>query len=185
MRADSSCVLAFFGRPVGSLKKTTSAGPDGSTVLPGQTITVTLSWNPHETGETPAKVEDCVSIGPRLSAVMSQAQRLGPGGGSATFSYVIPTGGTNGRQVCDRGLAWVGGPRWGRFGGGRVERSNVVCYTILAAATPEAPAALLLPVAGIVVGGGGYLVVRRRRRPQGLGAHGGGVVVDSSSNPEV
>jgi hypothetical protein len=44
-----------------------------------------------------------------------------------------------------------------------VEKSSVLCYTLLTAAAPETPAALLFPLAGLVVCGGAVLVVRRRR----------------------
>jgi hypothetical protein len=159
---DPACLLAFFGPPTGSLQKHTSAGPSGSTVTPGQAITVTLTWNPNEfAGQRPLKVDDCVLIGSHLSASLSQLQTPGPSGGTDTLHYVIPPGGTGERQICDRAVAWSN-PTW--FDAGHVERSAVYCYTTLAADAPEVPNVLLLPVTGLAVSGGSILLVRRRRR---------------------
>jgi hypothetical protein len=200
-----SCDDVFRGRPAGSLTKTTSAGPTGSTVVPGQTITVTLQWDPRDFGGHGAALsEDCVKIGSRISHTLSQEHTPGPNGGTDTFSYVIPDS-TDGQQVCDRGAlrgadrdggdqggnrggdggnSGDGGESWG--GGGQHETaptessehvgsslgddgdkaltSNVVCFTIMAAAAPEAPSALLFPVAGLVVVGGWFFLSRRRGR---------------------
>lgn len=184
---DPFCATAFFGQPMGSLQKSTSAGPDQSSVVPGQQVTVTLTWNPRDFGgHGPTIVEDCVKIGSRVSTSLSQDHRPGPAGGTDTFKYAIPVGGTNGQEVCDRGVAVSSDPWWGQHGQGwgqdgddddpyrgwRVETSPVLCYTLLAAAAPEAPQALVIPVAGLVVGGSGYWLARRRRRPRGLHAAG-------------
>ena len=178
---DASCRDVFTGRPAGSVVKTTSAGPSGNTVDPGQTITVTLTWKPGDFwGRNPVGTADCVEIGTRTSSALSQVHQPGPAGGTDTFTYVVPAQGTGGLPICDRGVVWGsdgGGPiwghddegawRWGRPGG--AERSAVVCYTILADPAPEAPNVILFPVAGLLVGAGALLVVRRRRasaRPQ-------------------
>jgi hypothetical protein len=193
-RGDPSCAHVFYGRPAGWVKKTTSAGPDWATVVPGQTITVTLKWNPKAFwGQTPAMTEDCVKIGSRFATVLSQEHKPGPADGTDTFTYQVPQGGTDGQQICDRGGVWAGDDddrSWGQgqgrgqgqdhdwgwgpgYGGSdqHVETSAVLCYTILAAAAPEAPMALLFPVAGLFAGGGGLWLVwrrqnRRRSRPQ-------------------
>jgi hypothetical protein len=136
--------------------KSTSAGPNGSTVTPGQTITVTLTWNPSDFGGTaPSHTDDCVEIGSTLSATLSQQHKPGPSGGTDTFSYVVPSGGTGGQQICDRGA--VSGATHS------TEKSAILCYTVMGVATPEAPRALLLPAAGALVAGGGLVLVRRRR----------------------
>jgi hypothetical protein len=153
-----SCNGAFDGAATGSLAKSTSAGPNNSTVSPGQTITVTLTWSPSDFGgSAPSKSDDCVEIGTSLSTGMSQEHKPGPAGGMDTFSYVVPSGGTNGQQICDRGALSGTGPASG------IEKSATLCYTVLAVNTPEVPKALLLPVAGLAVGGGGLLLARRRR----------------------
>jgi hypothetical protein len=162
MVTGNSCNGIFNGAATGSLVKTTSAGPNNSTVSPGQTITVTLTWNPADFGgRAPSKTDDCVEIGTQLSTSMSQEHKPGPSGGTDTFSYVVPSGGTNGQQICDRGALSGTGPPSG------IEKSAVLCYTVMAAVTPEAPMVLLLPIAGLLVGGGGFMLARRRRaRPR-------------------
>jgi hypothetical protein len=161
----NSCNGVFSGAPSGSLVKTTSAGPNNSTVSPGQTITVTLTWYPSDFGgNAPNKSDDCVEIGTTISATLSQEHKPGPTGGTDTFTYTVPSGGTNGQPICDR--ARVAGTLNGTSVG---DKSAILCYTVMGAVTPEVPKALLLPVAGLAVGGGGLLLARRRRagtRPQ-------------------
>ena len=43
------------------------------------------------------------------------------------------------------------------------EKSAVLCYTVLNAATPEAPSTILFPLVGLAVVGGGVLLARRPR----------------------
>ncbi len=167
------CHEVFHGPAAGSLVKTTSAGPDGSTVLPGQLITVTLTWKPSEFVWTaPSRIADCVEIGSTISPTLSEAYGPGPTTGTFTFTYVVPAGGTGGQQICDRGVAWGRDDRSNTWASGHgegwghddnTERSAVLCYSILAAQAPEAPMALLFPLAGLVVGGGALVFVRRRR----------------------
>jgi LPXTG-motif cell wall-anchored protein len=158
MVTGNSCNGTFNGAATGSIVKTTSAGPTGSTVAPGQTITVTLSWNPSDFGGSAPQVsEDCVDIGTSLSGGMSQEHKPGPTGGTDTFSYMVPSNGTNGLQVCDRGEVSGTGTA------GMVEKSAILCYTVMGVATPEVSQAILLPVAGLLVVGSGLLLVRRRR----------------------
>jgi hypothetical protein len=156
MLTGNSCNGVFNGAATGSLVKTTSAGPNNSIVSPGQTITVTLRWNTGDFGgSAPSKTDDCVEIGSQISTSMSQEHKPGPSGGTDTFSYVVPSAGTNGAQVCDRGA--VSGS------GTSTEKSAILCYTVMATVTPEVSKALLLPVAGLLVGGGGFMFARRRR----------------------
>lgn len=153
-----SCNGVFDGAATGSILKTTSAGQNNNTVLPGQTISVTITWNPSDFGgNAPTKSDDCVEIGTQLSTSMSQEHKPAPAGGTDTFSYVVPSDGTNGEQICDRGALSGTGPVSG------IEKSAILCYTVMAAVTPEVPTALLLPLAGLLVGGGGVLFSRRRR----------------------
>jgi hypothetical protein len=65
MITGSSCNGAFNGAATGSLVETTSAGPNNSTVSPGQNITVTLTWNTGDFGgHAPSKTDDCVEMAP-------------------------------------------------------------------------------------------------------------------------
>jgi len=197
-----SCRAVLRGAPQGSVAQTTSAGPNGSTVLPGQTITVTLSWKPTDfSGNRTTETEDCVEIGTRVSRDLSGVHVPGPSGGSDTFSFVVPSGGTGGQPICDRAaVSGIPDPQTGGQGDGGssgtsrapleaanqgkdgndhhgsqnegwrkdgTEKSTVLCYSTLVAATPEVANVLLLPLAGLVVGGAALLVVRRRRARAG------------------
>jgi hypothetical protein len=161
MVSGNSCNGVFNGAASGSLVKTTSAGPNGSTVSPGQTITVTLKWNSSDFGgSAPSRTDDCVEIGSQISTTLSQEHKPGPSGGTDTYTYVVPSAGTAGQQICDRGA--VSGT------GVSTEKSAILCYAVMEAATPEVSKAALLPAAGLLVGAGAILLTRRRAktRPQ-------------------
>ena len=114
------CEDAFEGRTKGSLTKTASAGPSGSLVLPGQTITVNLTWNPGDLEGHSFSSLDCVRIGSHISPSLSQIHTPAPSGGMDTFSYAMPND-TNGQAVCDRAvlLRADGGQGDGGQGDGR------------------------------------------------------------------
>ena len=151
----NSCHGVFSGKPPGSLVETTSAGPNDSTVSPGQTIQVTLTWNRNDFGgNPPAKSENCVKIGSHISKSLSREHEPGPSAGSDTFSFTVPVDGTGGQQICDRSA--VSGTDVS------TEKSAILCYTVMAAVAPEVPKALLLPVAGLLLVGGALLFARRR-----------------------
>ena len=161
MVTGNSCNGVFNGASTGSLVKTTSAGANNSTVTPGQSISVTLTWSSSDFGGgTATKTDDCVEIGTTLWATLSQEHKPPPAGGSDSYTYVVPTGSTAGQQICDRGQ--VTGSNHSP------EKSAVLCYTVLAAVTPEVSKALLLPVLGLCIAGGGLLLARRRRRGASL-----------------
>ncbi len=170
------CIGAFQGPPQGSVQ-TTSAGPNGSSVMPGQRITVTLTWKPSDFyGNRAFLSDDCVEIGSRPAVALSQVHFPAPSGGTDTFSYVVPRGGTGGQPICDRGVVagnfdyrtqqgssgqgQTGNGGSGRFG---AEKSAILCYSTLAADAPEAPDALFFPLAALLVIGGAVLIAWRRR----------------------
>ena len=147
----------FDGAPTGSLVKVTSAGANGSLVAPGQTINVTITWNPKDFGGyPPARTVDCVKIGSKISKTLSQEHKPGPSGGTDHFSYVVPMDGTGADQICDR--ATILGP-WLN-----TEKSAILCYTAMGVQTPEVPNTLMLPVAAVLIFAGGLWIARRRRR---------------------
>jgi hypothetical protein len=177
---DGSCNSAiFWGRSTGSVVKTTSAGPNDSIVSPGETITVTLKWDRRQFGWLgPAETEDCVQIGNKISK-LSQEHGRAPLNGTDTFTYTVPAD-TGGQQICDRGVVWgygsTGGD-WSSDGRGEwnsnqsnhgPQKSAILCYSVLGAATPEAPSVLLFPMAALFIVGGGYVVTRRRRTATAL-----------------
>ena len=146
----------FSGAQSGSLVKVTSAGPNGSLVVPGQAIDVTITWNPTDFGGfPPVSTVDCVKIGSQISPTLSQEHTHAPSAGTDHFSYVVPLDGTGGDQICDRAIAT--GP-WENS-----EKSAVLCYTLMGVATPEISKPLMLPVAAVLVGGCALLITRRRR----------------------
>ena len=147
----------FDGAPSGSLVKITSAGANGSLVAPGQTINVTITWNPKDFGGyPPARTLDCVKFGSKISKTLSQEHEPGPSGGTDHFSYVVPLDGTGADQICDR--ATISGP-WLN-----TEKSAILCYTAMGVQTPEVPNTLMLPVAAVLIFAGGLWIARRRRR---------------------
>lgn len=151
----NSCHGVFMGNPPGSLVETSSAGTNDSIVNPGQAITVTLTWRPTDFGgNPPSKSDMCVEIGSRISTTLSQEHKPGPGGGTDTYSFTTPDA-TGGQPICVR--AAVSG------GMTSTEKSAILCYEFLPAATPEVPTAILLPVVGLLVGAGAVLLSRRRR----------------------
>ena len=168
------CTGAFHGPPRGSVQTTTSAGPNGSAVMPGQRITVTLTWKPSDFfGNRAFLSEDCVEIGPRPVVALGQVHFPAPSGGTDTFSYVVPQGGTGGQPICDRGVVAGSfdpqpgrGPSQGENGGSArfgAETSAILCYSILAADAPEASEALFFPLAALLVVGGAVRIAWRRR----------------------
>jgi hypothetical protein len=177
---DGSCNAAIFSGPsTGSVVKTTSAGPNDSVVSPGETITVTLKWDRRQFGWLgPAETEDCVQIGNKISR-LSQEHGRAPLTGTDTFSYTVPAD-TGGQQICDRGVVWgygSTGGEWSSDGLGEwngnqsnhgPQKSAVLCYSVLGAATPEAPSVILFPAAALFIVGGGYVVTRRRRTSTAL-----------------
>jgi hypothetical protein len=159
--------------------KTTSAGPNNSVVSPGETITVTLKWDNRQFGWLgPAETEDCVQIGTKISS-LSQEHGRAPLTGTDTFTYTVPAD-TGGQQICDRGVVWgygATGNEWssdgkgewnGNHGNHGPQKSAVLCYSVLGAATPEASSVILFPLAGLFLAGGGYAVARRRRTSAAL-----------------
>ena len=154
----SSCERVFWGGRSGSLVSTTSAGPNGSTVVPGQTITVTITWNPRDFWERlPFETHDCVAIGSRISRTLSQERRLDPAAGTDHFSFVVPRDGTGGNQMCE----------WAAVSGlfAKTEKTAVLCYVVMGAETPEVPQPLMLPITALgLMGGSGLWVARRRRQ---------------------
>lgn len=172
---DGSCNRAVFeGAPSGSVMKTTTAGPNNSVVSPGEVITVTLTWDKRDFGWFgPGESEDCVWIGNSVSR-LSQEDGRAPLTGTDTFTYKVPAD-TGGQQICDRGVVWgygATGGGWNSYGRGDghedhnghgPQKSVVLCYSVLGAATPEAPSVIFLPLAALLVGGTGYVVARRRR----------------------
>ena len=151
----NSCHGVFSGNPPGSLVESTSAGASDDPVTPGQMITVTLTWNPQDFGgNPPAKTDLCVEIGSQVSATLSQEHKPGPNGGWDSYTFTAPYG-NGGQPICVRTA--VSGPITS------TEKSAILCNSVLAAATPEVPQTILLPLAGLLVGSGGLLFLRRRR----------------------
>lgn len=155
--AGDSCNGIFHGSPPGSLVETTSAGPNDNAVTPGQVISVTLTWNPSDFGgNPPSKTDMCVEIGSQIWATLSQEHKPGPSGVTDTFDFTVP-GDTGGLPICAR--AAVSGPITS------TEKSGILCYAVLAAATPEAPSVLLFPLLGLCIVAALLLVRRYRARP--------------------
>jgi hypothetical protein len=125
-----ACNGIFSGVDSGRSFKSTDAGPNGSTVLPGQTVNVQLTWIPSDF-KSVSRTVDCVTVNGTLSPTMSDKHKPPAANtGSDTFSYVIPVTASPGSQICDRG-AVTGRPP-------PEQKTNELCYTVgPGAITPE------------------------------------------------
>jgi hypothetical protein len=151
----NACNTAFTGADSGRSFKSTDAGPNGSTVVAGQTVNVTLTWIP---GDWMAlnHTADCVSVQGTLSSTLSVKHKP-RNTGSDSFSYVIPLTAKAGDQYCDRGT--VSGRPSGK------QKTNTLCYTVgPGSVTPEFSSAIALPVVAGVLGVGSLAVTAGRRR---------------------
>jgi hypothetical protein len=152
----NSCHGYFMGPPDSAVTITSDAGPTGSTINPGQTITVTVSWSSERPGKPePSKVDNCVQVGSDVSDSLSQQVRPEITGASEQFSYSVPS--QSGAQLCDRGAVEGAGNATGK--------SDILCYSIgPSAALPETTFPILLPIGGVVTAGALAFVLARFRR---------------------
>jgi hypothetical protein len=159
----NSCNGVFSGGDSGRSFKSTDAGSNGSSVTPGQTITVTLTWTPSDYPSGLDKTDDCVSVGGAISTTLSVEHKPAANTGTDTFSYQVPANATAGEQICDRGAVHGSG----QFG---TEKTNALCYTVgPGSVTPEVPFTLALPISAIgIIGGTIWFRRRRTSKPKVL-----------------
>jgi hypothetical protein len=131
----------------GDLEKSTDP-PDGSTVQPGQTIHVTITWETDDWDrEELHKVLDCVTVDGVLDESLSAGQKPTRNDGVFEHDYTVPAGAPPGTEVCDR--AMLTGPDRGEDSEGdfRQDVSNLVCFTVgPPPPPPPAPAPEVLPI---------------------------------------
>jgi hypothetical protein len=153
-----TCERILGQPPTGGLDKTTDP-PAGSPVAAGDTIDVTLTWEPADWfGDELHKTIDCVTVNHSFVLGLTVEERPTANDGSFTTTYQLPVDLDAGDEVCDQGFL-SGDTSGGGFG---QERSNQVCFTVEAGATsagtaptpaPSAPApATPTPVPADVLG---------------------------------
>jgi hypothetical protein len=139
----------------------TNAGPNGSTVVPGQTVNLTLTWITGDWTSLNWAV-NCVSVDGVHSKPLSAKHNPVPNTGSDTFSYMIPLTATAGSQFCDR--AGVNGTPTGTSKAA-TQKTNLLCYTVgPGALAPEFSTVIALPVMAGAIGIGSLVFTTRRRR---------------------
>jgi hypothetical protein len=134
---DETCEEVLQGPTAGGAHKVTDP-PDGSTVAPGDDITVTITWDPA-TFDSPSvdKIFDCVTVDGHAASGLSTQGRDVPNDGRFITFFTLPADLPAGAQVCDRGLVGsvTGGDTFTR------RTTNDVCLTTRGPVAPEAPVA--------------------------------------------
>lgn len=121
-----TCPEILSGPPTGGVEKETSP-PEGSVVVAGDVVEVTLRWAPGDfDGAELHKALDCVTVDGTLAESLSVEEKPTGNDGVFTHRYAIPEGLPAGAAVCDRGF--VSGP--GSGGGFDREKSNDVCFEV-------------------------------------------------------
>jgi len=172
---EDACSHAFVPPQNGTILKTTNVV--GSTVVPGQVVTATITFHSGDydtsrnRGDDSSNAADCVElngqplkVGSGVSWHEKPGPSLGDGTGTSTFvsTYTVPATAASG-TICDRGVV-SGVPSSGKW----VDQySNVVCFTVTTGAIlPESRWAVALPLGGLAVGWA-VLLLRRRRQASG------------------
>jgi len=123
---DDTCPEILRGPPGDNLTKETDP-PDGTPVLPGDEITVTLTWDlGHFADDALHKALDCVTIDGVLATDLSVQKRDTENDGEFVHTYRIPDDAEPGTMVCDRGFVSGDGSS-GQF---EREKSNDVCFEV-------------------------------------------------------
>jgi hypothetical protein len=88
----------------GDLEKATDP-PDGSTVQPGQTIHVRITWDAEDWNRRVLhKVIDCVTVDGVLDEGLSAGQKPTANDGVFEHDYTVPEDAAPGTEVCDRAM---------------------------------------------------------------------------------
>jgi LPXTG-motif cell wall-anchored protein len=116
---------------VGRAENVTSPGP--GTVLAGDVVDVTISWDPADFDDTwIEKVLDCVSVDGVAVPALTDEERPAPNDGAFNRSIEIPEDIEAGRLVCQQGFVYGNLSR----GGYSLISSPRVCFTTEAAPPP-------------------------------------------------
>ncbi|MGH9002925.1 MAG: hypothetical protein ACRDYV_07330, partial [Acidimicrobiia bacterium] len=121
----------LLGQPAtGGLGKETDPA-DGATVAAGDTVEVTLSWDPADwLGNALHKTVDCVTINDEFAPRLTVEDRPTTNDGDFTTGYTIPDGVEAGDEICDQGF--MSGDSSGNGPGGIIGqvRSDRSCFTV-------------------------------------------------------
>jgi hypothetical protein len=166
---NNSCNGAFQGNPIGTLTKTVRSGgvalANGATVNPGMVIEVTLTWSTGDFAGTTNQASDCVTINGTRAESLETNIKPGPtptpGTTSWVSTYTVPSGLSNGSQICDRGR--VSGTPTGT--NATTQKSSTPCFNFSNAPDPIVPEVPWVPtlVVSSMALAGGFTVYSRRR----------------------
>jgi hypothetical protein len=127
----------ILGKPgTGGLDMKTNP-PAGSDVSPGDTIEVTLTWNPDDwSGTSLHKAINCVTVNGAFALNLSVEERPTNNDGEFAATYTIPHDVADGCQICNQGFL-SGDSSGGGFG---QEHSDQACFKVGVPASAAAPA---------------------------------------------
>ena len=133
--------------PRGDLHKVTDP-PDGSIVVPGQKVTVTITWDVADWEDTALhKVLDCVAIDGTIVPDLQGGESPTDNDGTFVHEFTVPDDVPDGAQICDQAMLSGPGPE-GPF---HRDISRRLCLTTSTdttrSAPPDAPVALPPPPA--------------------------------------
>jgi len=121
-----TCERVLGQPPTGGLDKATEPAA-GTTVAPGDEISVSVTWDPADwSGESLHKAIDCVTVNDVLTLGLTVEERPTDNDGTFEPTYIIPVDVVAGDEICDQGF--LSGDSSG--GGFDHSLSNQVCFTV-------------------------------------------------------
>jgi uncharacterized repeat protein (TIGR01451 family) len=131
LAANSACNGAFSGSPVGTLAMTASV-PNGGSIAAGQTIDITITWDPTDWSGLD-QLEDCFTVNGALDGSLTFEEKPPANDGIAKHSVTVPSTLTSGDTLCARSRL-SGQPIGGNT---TTQKSNTLCWTV--GSTPKNP----------------------------------------------
>jgi uncharacterized repeat protein (TIGR01451 family) len=121
--AVSACNGAFQGSPSGTLAMTASV-PNGGSISPGQSITITITWDTGDWSGLDA-LYDCFTVNGALDDSLTYGEKPPSNDGIAQHSVTVPNSLLSGDTICARARL-SGQP----IGGVSTQKGNILCWTV-------------------------------------------------------